>query len=134
MSNEHTSILLEIMSFFLVTTDLYGNKRLENLKEKIIERKIGDISEKKLKIIAIVILIILLASYTYWNWKNLSGDFQKDFLNGRHFNEFGALDWIKYLGFAILVLGFASYFIIVFAYILSYILTAVFALLVYMFL
>lgn len=43
MSSTHISILLETVSFFFVTTDLYGEKRLTVLKDKLILLKsVGD--------------------------------------------------------------------------------------------
>ena len=36
MSLSHISILLEVVSFFLVTTDLYGEKRLTSLRDRLI--------------------------------------------------------------------------------------------------
>jgi len=39
LSRERIAILLEVLSFFLVTTDLYGSERLERLRDRIIETK-----------------------------------------------------------------------------------------------
>lgn len=36
ISTEHVAILLEVISFFCVTTDLYGKKRLEELRSRLI--------------------------------------------------------------------------------------------------
>lgn len=61
---QHTSIILETVSFFLVTIDLYGKERLTDLRNRIIKNDIEQIKKGKYfrKITIILASTILISA------------------------------------------------------------------------
>ena len=81
--SEQISIILETISFFLVTIDLYGKERLVLLRSRIVKNRLEDIQRKKYfnKIVLVSTTIIVVCANLIvkspWLWK-LNWNFIKE--------------------------------------------------------
>jgi hypothetical protein len=127
MSKEHVSILLEVISFFFVTTDLYGKERLENLNQIIAERRLtGKIYVKNFRLLFNLVLLIAFIYIVYEDWSSWMKNLRVDLIDDRHFKEFDIIDWLKYIGTAILIIIGSLGVVVGLIYISSWVFTAIF--------
>lgn len=116
---ERISILLETLSFFLVTTDLFGNKRLERVKERILASRPNiefddDRLERTFSIIQIscfVLVALRLGIDIYGRFDEYKAIVASRFGNTSNNEKYG--EWIVLLilfvvvGFLVALVGFA---------------------------
>lgn len=115
ISREQLSIILEVMSFFFVTTDLYGSERLERLRDRLIENK-DTPSKDKLSRPAKIFLVAGALGGLYYLGKAPFMDLFHT-ITHNNYSHYSFLDWLLLftVGVVLIVL-FVVFFSMIFMY------------------
>jgi hypothetical protein len=109
---DRISIVLDTLSFFLITTDLFGNKRLERLKQKILtsnpdiefDEHSGEGVYSTISFIFIVLLVILYAISMYINFDQYKTIATTEF---RFLGDYGEL-----VGWLVIIIGLGLFAVV----------------------
>jgi hypothetical protein len=114
MTKAHLATILEIISFFFVTTDLYGPERLAEVRERIITIKRGKNGARAGGAADHFLVIIIFLGTLYFLYYFL-GDWGRSFFSSPHepMNLFSRILLFVIAGFAvvlaIVMVGFVSF-------------------------
>jgi hypothetical protein len=92
ISKEHLAIILEVISFFCVTTDLYGSERLQKLRDRLVERK-EDPNNKEPSWGMKIFMAAGAIGALYYFGKALYPDIAQTFTHN-NFSHYSWLDWV----------------------------------------
>lgn len=116
ISKEHLAVILEMISFFFVTTDLYGSERLERVRDRLIESK-SDPSNEGLTLPAkIFIGVGALGALYYFGGAAFPSIYRTIVHN--NYSHYSTVDWILLFTVGIVLIAlFVGIFSMIFLFI-----------------